>query len=722
MSDRTFYATTYVVADGVTRTWPFSFAGVNPDQESGTTPYIKPADVKVQELYTDAAGNRQTVQRTGVLNSPNQITIDGPAVVAGHEIRIYRETELRFPLVDYRDLQSVSEYDLDLANRQAVFIAQENHDAASANLLYDAQGHYNAGGRRIVDMAPGIDPRDAVNMNQFEHSLRTPSYEGGVQELPPAAQRANKLLGFDALGRPATLLAVSGSATELEQSLRDTVDPSKGAEMIGFADSIPGTADITLADMIRADRVNIMRFIPKEDHAALYAGTSTKDHTVHIQRAIDTLRPGGELLIPPITLRHTGLTILPSRNPKITGMGWRTRLLNIGTQTHCLWVRGDTIQDRTYGLDVSCLTLEGNSQSLDGVHLDRLGWYDAHGLEASVATFDRVQVLNNGGNGIHVGRSSTEGAGNSINILGCYVSGNARTGIVGIGQTNMITVLGCGITRNGVDGIELNQVASTNTVTQNFIADNKRYGVYTFRCEQPIITHNGFNRNMQGALALSGEPTGSVKYTEAGMIFANLFGDNGRSSASHREVSVHATRGTNIIGNYFYGTRQKTMIYLSDYAEGIMMSGNHFKDLTTEVKLEIKPGATNLSYTFDDDLDISLTRNITSNKVRQYLLPAIATMLQTRASGSDPSPRFRVTGDGSMYWGPGTAGEDVSLRRVTPGNLTVSGGLQATTLMVADSIEVPNAAGGYARIFVDKADGKIKVRYDSGVIRTFIVE
>lgn len=213
MDARTFYATTYVVADGVTVTWPFSFAGVNGDRDTGTTPYLYPEDVKVQEMYTDAAGNKQTVQRFGVLNTPNAITITGAPVERGREIRIYRETELRFPLVDYRDLQSVSEHDLDLANRQAVFLAQETRDTASANLLYDKQGHFNAGMRRIVELADGIDPQDAATVKQLMHAVR--SADVPLKPLPDAPDRAGKVLTFDGNGNPSVAIPASESALAL---------------------------------------------------------------------------------------------------------------------------------------------------------------------------------------------------------------------------------------------------------------------------------------------------------------------------------------------------------------------------------------------------------------------------------------------------------------------------------------------------------------------------
>ena len=267
MSNRTFYASTYVVADGVTRTWPFSFAGVNTGQNSGVTPYLYPEDVKVQELYTDADGNRQTVQRTGVLNAPNQITIDGPAIIAGREIRIYRETELRFPLVDYRDLQSVSEHDLDLANRQAVFIAQETRDTASANLVYDKQGHFNAGGRRVVNMAPGIDARDAVNMDQYQHTIRSPATDVYLNPIPATHLRLGKLLAFDPVtGQPMLTLPASDSSTALRAELTAPL-PGKGSDVVAHGTSTVGAelrltvkspAQFFLSDVVYPAGVRVM--------------------------------------------------------------------------------------------------------------------------------------------------------------------------------------------------------------------------------------------------------------------------------------------------------------------------------------------------------------------------------------------------------------------------------------------------------------------------------
>jgi lysophospholipase L1-like esterase len=229
-----YLATNIYDADGVRTEWDFSFAGVSPDRVSGTTPYLYPEDVKVQELYRDAEGNPKMVQRSATVIAPTRIRVNGAPIVWGNQVKIYRDTEVRFPLVDYRDGQNVSELDLDLSARQAVFIAQEARDATQ-NMNVDETGAFNAGGRPITNVADGVADKDAVTVRQLQHAVRAPVGEGGLQSLPFSAQRANKLLSFDSAGQPVVVAAASGSATELALSLADFSSGLKGAGQIGYA-------------------------------------------------------------------------------------------------------------------------------------------------------------------------------------------------------------------------------------------------------------------------------------------------------------------------------------------------------------------------------------------------------------------------------------------------------------------------------------------------------
>lgn len=238
LADMPYFATTVVDGDGITTDWEFNFYGVTPGNSSGTKPYLFEADVKVVEQYEDVNGDTVTVERARTFLAANRIRVTGDPVIVGHRIKIFRNTELRYPLVDYRDQQTVSELDLDLANRQAIYVAQETLDRQPwVSIGEDGSGHYTARNRRLVDLANGILPGDAVNLGQLtavttdfnDRALRVPSSEAPILSLPAAVSRANKFLGFDATGAH-TLYPVVGSAVDLMTQLA----AETGSNMIGY--------------------------------------------------------------------------------------------------------------------------------------------------------------------------------------------------------------------------------------------------------------------------------------------------------------------------------------------------------------------------------------------------------------------------------------------------------------------------------------------------------
>lgn len=107
---------------------------------------------------------------------------------------------------------------------------------------------------RIVDILQLLDLRnqgkffaevhedafDLLTMIAQQHessirsALRVAESDPEPARLPPVASRANRLLSFDALGNPIATAPASGSTSDLALALADSVDPAKGAEMIGW--------------------------------------------------------------------------------------------------------------------------------------------------------------------------------------------------------------------------------------------------------------------------------------------------------------------------------------------------------------------------------------------------------------------------------------------------------------------------------------------------------
>jgi hypothetical protein len=85
----------------------------------------------------------------------------------------------------------------------------------------------------------------------------------------------------------------------LRPNLADASDPAKGAALLGFTANGTGAEARTVRDKI-GERFSVLDFIPKAQHAAIAAKTSTFDATADIQQAIDYVGSlgGGEIQFP----------------------------------------------------------------------------------------------------------------------------------------------------------------------------------------------------------------------------------------------------------------------------------------------------------------------------------------------------------------------------------------------------------------------------------------
>lgn len=120
---------------------------------SVTMPYISKDDIKVSvagEPVTFSWLNPQTVQLTV---APN----------VGQIIDIQRETERKNLLVDFQDASTITETQLDLASRQAFYLAQEAFDLTFSTMAVANDGSYSASGRRISLLGDPDSDDDAVN-------------------------------------------------------------------------------------------------------------------------------------------------------------------------------------------------------------------------------------------------------------------------------------------------------------------------------------------------------------------------------------------------------------------------------------------------------------------------------------------------------------------------------------------------------------------------------
>ena len=113
---RTVYNT-----NGTTTIWEFAFSGG----------YLAPAHVKAYTV--NAVGTRTDLVINPAVDLVGQFQLRiQPALAAGLELVIYRDTPKNLPLVDFTDESGFSEIALDTNAKQGVFIAAEAIDTVNA--------------------------------------------------------------------------------------------------------------------------------------------------------------------------------------------------------------------------------------------------------------------------------------------------------------------------------------------------------------------------------------------------------------------------------------------------------------------------------------------------------------------------------------------------------------------------------------------------------------
>lgn len=134
-------------------------------------------------------------------------------------------------------------------------------------------------------------------------SLKLPLSDTGMNtELPSAASRANKLLGFDSTGRPIVAAPVSGSAAEVAIALVNTIigyASSAGASLIGWISSATGSIIRTVQDKLR-DQTSLFDFMTAAQIADVQSGAKTLNVSSAVQAAWNWCVPRGiAMQVPP---------------------------------------------------------------------------------------------------------------------------------------------------------------------------------------------------------------------------------------------------------------------------------------------------------------------------------------------------------------------------------------------------------------------------------------
>lgn len=327
------------------------------------------------------------------------------------------------------------------------------------------------------------DAFDLLTMIAQQHesginsSLRVAESDPEPARIPAVAQRANKILSFDAEGNPQVVAPVTDSSTGLRLDLAD----STGASLVGF--TAGGTGATT-----RALEKKIVEIVSVKDYGAV--GDGVADDTAAIQAAIAYVASlgGGIVQVPSGTYginaagNYTGiqlktgvyLSMYGAKLKAISSNQPSYRLINIEQVSNCGVFGGEIQGDRA--------TNTATGEWGHCLHII---------LDCTNITIKDVRVSDGFGDGIYIGRQCSD-----VHVLNCTVTNNRRNNISVVTASNVV-IDGCDISNaNGTlpeCGIDIepntNDLPSSNVVITNCnIFGNNKDGIgYSAPPPTPLI-------------------------------------------------------------------------------------------------------------------------------------------------------------------------------------------------------------------------------------------
>jgi len=253
--------------DGVTTLRTVSFKGNRPDAAGGTVPYLSASDVKASKITPATPTTPETeVALTVAYVGPNQFNVT-PACPVGTICRVYRATQDEYNLVDYQSLQNVGESDLDLANRQTIFIVQEARDLAqrakadiqnATTVAYEAISTAND----AMDTADASTATAAAALSTAQSAVITANAassaaDGAVAAAAAATDTANAIAGTanDAFDAAAAAVVTANDAAATANAIAGTANTalSTANAAVSTANSAVSTANAAQATATNAE-------------------------------------------------------------------------------------------------------------------------------------------------------------------------------------------------------------------------------------------------------------------------------------------------------------------------------------------------------------------------------------------------------------------------------------------------------------------------------------
>lgn len=401
-------------------------------------------------------------------------------------------------------------------------------------------------------------------------ALRVPETTA-IPALPVAADRANKLLSFNASGLPVVSAPVEGTATDLALDLADASGTTKGAAMIGL-----GSATL----YPYGPTVGYLLSLIKNVLVAGARGNGVTDDVTAIQAAINSLpATGGTVYFPRGTYRITSMVEITKDNVQLIGeRGAVLRLADgvVGSVPNGAMVYA--FQRRN--ITIHGLTLDGNKANNDindnwgnGIRIldcQRVRIAHNHVYNVSrdgitIEDYTRITALALGNEDIQIHHNLVTGSGATSQTTG-------GEGIIVV-QGNRITIDHNICSGNKYRGIEIETLATTGlyrglvnvTVTGNVCNSNLYAGIGTNGSSRLAITGNICENNAEYGIRLN---NATVIQSALCTITGNRVNGVGVTLYG---ISVENYEEVTVTGNTVAGCRDN--LYLSGVRD-VLITGN----------------------------------------------------------------------------------------------------------------------------------------------------
>lgn len=255
-------------ADGSQTVWNFTFSGG----------YISRDHVKAYYIPdTEGALRVPVVITEDMFLGDFQLNVT-PAIPAGYEFVIYRDTPKTDALVDFSDGGRIDEASLDIMAKQGVFCAAEAADFFGVTTEAD-----------LIDLAQSASSfADAAAASAANALASETDAEAAALAAANSATAAATSASASALSASNSAASASSFLTQLAAHIANLAS-SVGATLVGYIQSGVGAVQRTLASKL-AEQVSVLDFIPVAYHAAIRAGTNTVDLTDYFNAAIAAAR------------------------------------------------------------------------------------------------------------------------------------------------------------------------------------------------------------------------------------------------------------------------------------------------------------------------------------------------------------------------------------------------------------------------------------------------